>query len=85
MGKPTIMKKYFLFAVVALAFGSVSCKKCKTCTTRVTQNVQGVSVDVSVEDQDYCGDDYDDAPQETSVVQNVGGVSQTVTITCVEK
>lgn len=78
------MKKYLLLALSIVALSAVSCKKCQTCTTRVTQNVGGISVDVSAGDEEYCGDSYDDAPPETSVQQNVGGISQTVTITCVD-
>ncbi len=78
------MKKFLVLALAVIALGAASCKKCQTCTTRVTQDVQGISVDVSVVDEEYCGDAYDDAPAETSVIQNAGGVSQTVTITCVD-
>jgi len=80
------MKKYLVLVLSIVALTAVSCKKCQTCTTRVTQEVSGVvNVEVSAVDEDYCGDSYDNAPAETSVNQNVGGVTQTVTITCVDK
>lgn len=80
------MKKYLLLSLSIIALSAVSCKKCQTCTTRVTQQVGGVvDVEVSAVDEDYCGDSYDDAPAETSVTQSAQGVTQTVTITCVDK
>ena len=78
------MKKLLLITLSITALGAVSCKKCQTCTTNVTQNVGGISTDISAASQEYCGDDYDSAPAESTVQQNVGGVTQTVTITCVD-
>lgn len=78
------MKKYLILSLSIVALGAMSCKKCQTCTTTVTQDVGGVSVNVSAVDEEYCGDAYDDAPGNTSVTQDVGGVIQTVTISCVD-
>jgi hypothetical protein len=79
------MKKYFVVALSIIALSAVSCKKCQTCTTRVTQSVSGINIQVSAAEEEYCGDQYDDAPAETSVTQDVGGISQTATVTCVDK
>lgn len=81
--KPTSMKKYLVLALAVIALGAVSCKKCQTCTTVVSQTVQWIDTQTSVSEE-YCGDAYDDAPAQTSFTQNVGGVSQAVTITYVE-
>lgn len=78
------MKK-LLFSIVAIgALGLFSCKKCQTCTTSVSQTVMGTQVSTNTSEE-YCGDDYDNAPPESSVNQSVAGVQQTVTITCVDK
>jgi len=69
-------------SVGALLF-MTSCKKCQTCTTTVTQDVQGFPMTSSTS-QEYCGDEYDNAPAEGTVSQSAQGVSQTVTITCTE-
>lgn len=79
------MKTYLIIALAAGSFTFVSCKKCQTCTTRVTQNVQGINVEVSAQSEEYCGDNYDSAPAESSVTQSVQGITQTVTITCEDK
>ena len=78
------MKKILIIALSIVSLGVVSCKKCQTCTTNVSQIVGGIDVNVSAESAEYCGNEYDDAPVETTVQQNVGGVSQTVTITCTD-
>lgn len=81
------MKTLLFVALAAGALSLASCKKnkCQTCTTRVTQNVQGINVEVSAQDEDYCGDNYDNVPTETSVNQQVNGITQTVTVTCQDK
>lgn len=61
--------------------GLTSCKKCQTCTTTVEQTVFGINQKTSVSDE-YCGDDYDNAPAEGTITNNVGGIDQKVTITC---
>lgn len=66
-----IMKKIITLSVLALAFGTISCKKCKTCTTDVTQVVNGITMTTSSTSQEYCGDDYDNAPAEGSYEQSV--------------
>ena len=72
-----------LFGVISvLAFGS--CKKCQTCTTTTSQVVNGINVSTDVS-EDYCGNEYESAPAEGTVYQNVGGITQTVTIDCVDK
>ncbi|NRA13511.1 MAG: hypothetical protein HRT57_16320 [Crocinitomicaceae bacterium] len=78
------MKKYLVLALAVVAFGAVSCEKCQTCTTTVTQEVAGITTNVSTTSQEYCGDEYDDAPADAAVVQSVGGVDQTVTILCAD-
>lgn len=77
------MKKLLLIAPIVALGGFMSCKKCQTCTTSVTQNVGGIGIPVNTSEQ-YCGDEYDNAPAETTVEQVVGGVSQTVSINCVD-
>ena len=77
------MKKIIYLGVVLFAFGFVSCKKCQTCTTTTEQDVLGSVISSSVSEE-YCGDEYDNAPAEASVTQNVAGVNQTVSITCVD-
>lgn len=77
------MKKLFTLAFVSLmiAGGFSSCKKCQTCTTKTTQNVLGFDQTVTTSEE-YCGDDYDNAPTPGSYSQNVGGITQQVEITC---
>ena len=77
------MKKIILFSLAIAAISFTSCKKCQTCTTKVTQEYNGVPQS-STSNEEYCGDEYDDAPAETTVTQNAGGVTQTVVITCEE-
>lgn len=76
------MKKVLLIIGALLVLGATSCKKCQTCTTNVSQDVGGTTVSVSADSEEYCGDQYNDAPAESTVNQNIGGVSQTVSITC---
>ena len=61
-----------------------SCKKCQECTTTTSQNVMGFDQSTNTVTE-YCGDDYNNAPEEGTVNQVVGGISQTVTTSCVEK
>lgn len=77
------MKKAILSLslIVFAAMGLTSCKKCQTCTTTVEQTVFGINQSTSVSEE-YCGDDYDSAPAESTVTNNVGGIDQKVTITC---
>ena len=77
------MKKalFSLSLIVFVAMGLTSCKKCQTCTTTVEQTVLGINQATTVSDE-YCGDDYNNAPAESTVTNNVGGIDQTVTITC---
>lgn len=75
--------KILLFISVVGLVGLASCKKCQTCTTTVTQDVGFFPVTTSTS-QEYCGKEYDDAPPESSVNQEVGGISQSVTITCAD-
>jgi hypothetical protein len=77
------MNKVLLVAVVLLA-GFTSCKKCQTCTITTTQDT-GIFPITTSTSEEYCGDEYDDAPAETSVTQDLGGgISQSVVIDCVE-
>ncbi|MEZ4937614.1 MAG: hypothetical protein R2799_08470 [Crocinitomicaceae bacterium] len=81
------MKKSFLIlSLLSLAIVSVSCKgKCKECTVSTVQSFQGVDQTTNVTSE-YCGDDYDNAPAEGTYINNVGGgVTQTVTTSCVDK
>ncbi len=78
------MKKVFIISVSVLALGFMSCKKCQTCTTTTTQQYSGQPAQTVTASQEYCGDDYDNAPAEGTVSQNAGGVDQTVTIECVD-
>lgn len=76
------MKRIAIPLVLVLTFtGNISCKKCQTCTTITTQSVMGIDQSVSVSEE-YCGKDYDNAPQEGTVTNNVSGVTQEVTISC---
>lgn len=77
------MKKVLLSLslIVFAAMGFTSCKKCQTCTTTVEQTVLGIYQKTSVSDE-YCGDDYNSAPAEGTVTNNVVGIEQKVTITC---
>lgn len=69
------------FTFALLTFAGVSCKKCQTCETKVTQEVFGYDQTTASSDE-YCGDDYDNAPEPGTYTQNAGGVDQTVVITC---
>ena len=76
------MKKIYFIAILGLGLFA-SCKKCQTCTTTVTQDVGFFPITTS-SSQEYCGKEYDDAPAESSVTQEVEGISQTVVIDCVD-
>jgi len=58
-----------------------SCKKCVECTTKVSQTVLGITTSTSTSEE-YCGDEYDNAPEESTVSNNLGSVVQTVEVTC---
>ena len=77
------MKKLILLPslVLALGFISTSCKKCQTCTTTVNQTVWGYDQS-SNSSEEYCGDNYDNAPEEGTYQQSSGGVDQEVVIEC---
>tara|TARA_B110000285_G_C14580360_1_gene361884 strand:+ start:180 stop:416 length:237 start_codon:yes stop_codon:yes gene_type:complete len=77
------MSKLFTFSILALSLCFFSCKKCKTCTTSVTQTVLGIEQTSSSSDE-YCGKDYENAPAETDVTNNVPGINQRVVISCKE-
>lgn len=78
------MKKAVLFSSLMLfALSFNACKKCQTCTTTTQQNYNGYEQNTNTTNE-YCGDDYDDAPEEGTYVQNVGGVNQEVVIECSE-
>ena len=78
------MKKVLILSLSVVALSAMSCKKCQTCTTDVTQEYNGFPMNVSSTSEEYCGNDYDNAPAESTVNQNGGGVQQTVTITCTD-
>ena len=77
------MKKalFSLSLIVFAAMSFTSCKKCQTCTTTVEQTVLGINQKVSASEE-YCGDDYNNAPAEGTTTNNVGGIDQKVTIAC---
>jgi hypothetical protein len=82
------MKLILTLSIFILSISTfTSCKnnKCKQCTTTTTQTVMGFDQTVSA-NSSYCGDDYDNAPTNNTVVQDLGGgVTQTVSISCVDK
>ena len=67
--------------ILFIGVGMQSCKKCQTCTTAVTQLVFGFEQKVSTSEE-YCGKDFDNAPEEGTVNVSTGVIEQTVTITC---
>ncbi|MBD3637680.1 MAG: hypothetical protein HUJ25_10025 [Crocinitomicaceae bacterium] len=75
------MKKALFLSMAVLALGFMSCKKCQTCNTKTVQDYGSYSQQVNTSDE-YCGDDYDNAPSPGTTTQSSGGVTQTVTITC---
>lgn len=71
------MKKNIL--IIGILLGTLvavsSCKKkCQTCTTTITQ----LGIQTSKTTQQYCGAEYDDAPNEGTIDQ----ILQSVTIEC---
>lgn len=78
------MKKLLIAGTILLGISFVSCKKCQTCTTTTIQDY-GTYQQTSNTNQEYCGKEYDDAPAEGTTNQSAGGVTQTVTTTCVDK
>ena len=76
------MKKLFVLTLALGAFGIMSCKKCQTCTISTSQEVLGFQQQIASESEQYCGDEYDDAPTPGTVSQNVGSIVQEVSITC---
>jgi hypothetical protein len=79
------MKKVLIAVVVIAAFGFVSCKKCQTCTTTTSQSGPGFPAINTSSSQEYCGKEYDDAPEDGTVNQSFSGYQQTVVITCSDK
>ncbi|MCB0479401.1 MAG: hypothetical protein KDC84_14625 [Crocinitomicaceae bacterium] len=79
-------KSILILSVFSLALITLSCKgKCRECTISTVQSYQGVNQTTNTTNE-YCGDDYDNAPAEGTYVNNVGGgVTQTVTTTCTDK
>ena len=77
-------KLTILGVLVATMVFSTGCKKCQTCTTKITQDLGFFDTSTS-SSQEYCGKEYDDAPAEGSVSQEVSGISQTVSIICVDE
>lgn len=77
-------KQILLLAFTSLALGFSSCKKCQTCTTTTVQSYNGIEVSTNSE-QEYCGDDYENAPAEGTTYQSAQGATQSVTIDCVDK
>jgi hypothetical protein len=79
------MKKGLLICLTIAGLGLVSCKKCQTCTTTTFQEVSGITTQTAEVAEDYCGDAYNDAPAEGTVVQDLGTITQSVTISCSDK
>ena len=79
------MKKLFFFSLAVSAFGMMSCKKCQTCTVTTNQTAQGITQQISQTSNDYCGDEYNNAPSEGTTSQDYGGYSQSVVIACQDK
>jgi len=78
------MKKLVLSLLMALTLVSFSaCKKCQTCTTSVEQTVFGFSQTTSTSEE-YCGKEYNNAPEEGTYTQSVFGTEQKVTVKCVK-
>jgi hypothetical protein len=77
------MNKLVVTALLGLAIVSVSCKKCQECTTDTKQIVGGFEQTTTTKDE-YCGDEYDNAPTPGTYNQTSGGVEQEVKITCTD-
>ena len=77
------MRKIGITAFLGLASVFVSCKKCQECTTSTKQLVGGFEQTTTTKNE-YCGDEYDNAPTPGSYNQTVGGVEQEVVISCAE-
>ena len=84
--KLTNMKKIIILSLAVAAFGFVSCKKCKSCTTHTTVKESG-SPDITTSTSvDYCGKDYDEAPEaNVSVASTAPGDTIVVEVACNEK
>ena len=78
------MKKiiFLTLAISGLAF--TSCKKCQTCTVTTNQEVSGVTIQSSQQIDEFCGDNYDSAPEPGTVTQNLGVINQSVTTSCTD-
>lgn len=76
--------KIILVAAAILVLGITSCKKCQTCTTTTVQTYNGIDLSTNSE-QEYCGDEYENAPAEGTTYQSAQGATQAVTIDCVDK
>jgi hypothetical protein len=73
------MRKIGITSFLGLAI--VSCKKCQECTTSTKQLVGGFEQTTTTKNE-YCGDEYDNAPEPGNYSQNGGGVEQEVIISC---
>ena len=72
-----------IFAFTALF--SCAKEKCKQCTVTTVQSFMGVNQTISAPTTSYCGDDYDLAPADEVLVNNIGGgVTQTITTSCTD-
>ena len=78
------MKTILSFSIVCFLLSFTSCKKCQECITTTEQGASGYTQTTSTSNE-YCGDNYDDAPQEGTYDQSAGGAIQIVTITCSDK
>jgi hypothetical protein len=74
------VRESILILVLLISF--YSCQKCQSCNTLIESEANQT---ISSTTDEYCGDNYDDAPTETSYSQTVGGQTESVTISCVEE
>ena len=78
------MNKFVVSALLGIVVVSASCKKCQECTTDTKQLVSGFEQTTTTKNE-YCGDEYDDAPTPGTYNQTTGGVEQEVKIACSDK
>ncbi len=73
-----------IILLFTLFWFSFSCKKCQECTTEMKIFYQNGGENDYTSSKEYCGNEYEYAPQSGLYYDNIQGGYQTSKITCVD-
>ena len=78
------MKNFIYILPLIFCFSTLtSCKKCLDCTCTQIVSQTGMSdVNQTVEFNNICDEELDDIEGTTTITQTVGGIVQTIELTC---